>query len=218
MGKTATGIHTIKLKENDFVIGACVVTEGSRILFVSEKGCGKCTKLESFRLQGRRGTGLHAYKVTPRSGPVVAVCTVTDKDELMLINSEGVVIRIRVAEVSTCGRTATGVKLINLHAGETVASVAKIAEDQLESENADDQDQDDPDLQGEALDSEASVADDGASNGEDALQAQADLDFPDLTDMEDDSFAEDEDSGVADENEDSDGIFLDDELDDGEDL
>jgi DNA gyrase subunit A len=217
MGKAATGIHGIRLKENDFVIGACVVTEGSRILFVSEKGFGKCTKLESFKLQGRRGVGLHAYKVIPRSGPVVAVCTVTDKDELMLINSEGVVIRIRVADVSTCGRTATGVKLINLNAGETVASVAKIAEDQLESESADDQDQDVPALQGEALDSEASVADD-ASNGEDALQAQADLDFPDLTDMEDDSFAEDEDSGLADENEDSDGIFLDDELDDGEDL
>jgi len=130
MGRSATGVKGITLREEDYVIGATVAD--GQVLMVSANGLGKCTLLEEYRGQNRGGKGLIAYKCTDRSGLVVGVAAVHENDELMIINSEGVIIRIRVADISTKGRNASGVKLINMHDGVTVVGMAKIAESEAE--------------------------------------------------------------------------------------
>jgi len=126
MGRMATGVKGINLREGDHVVGATVAD--GQVLLVSANGLGKCTPLEECRGQNRGGKGIIIYKPTARSGPVVGVAAVHDNDELMLINSEGVIIRIRVADISTQGRYASGVKLINMGDGVTVVGMAKIGE------------------------------------------------------------------------------------------
>jgi len=96
---------------------------------VSEKGYGKCTPLTSFRDANRGGMGTIAFKVNEKTGSVVGIEAVTENCGLILINSEGVVIRIKVCDISVQGRYASGVKLINMDAGTTVVSIAKINED-----------------------------------------------------------------------------------------
>jgi len=126
MGRAASGVRGITLREGDYVIGATVAD--GQVLLVSENGLGKCTPLEECRGQNRGGKGIIIYKPSARSGSVVGVAAVQENDELMLINSEGVIIRIRVADISTQGRYASGVKLINMGEGVTVVGMAKIAE------------------------------------------------------------------------------------------
>ena len=121
------GSRGIRLKENDQVIGASVADD--QVLLVTEKGYGKCTPLESFRGKSRGGSGAIAYKPSEKTGPVVGIEAVSDNDGLILINSEGVIIRIRVADISVQGRYASGVKLINMDEGVTVVSMAKITDD-----------------------------------------------------------------------------------------
>jgi DNA gyrase subunit A len=133
MGRTAAGVKGIKLREGDRVIGAAVA-EGM-ILCAAANGYGKCTPAEEFRMQRRGGVGLVVYKPSDKTGALVGVCAVNEKDELMLINSEGVIIRIRVADISVRGRFAKGVKLINMSGGVTVAGLAKIAESALSEDN-----------------------------------------------------------------------------------
>jgi len=132
MGRTAVGVRAMKLREDDYVVGATVAD--GQVLLVSANGLGKCTPLEDCRGQNRGGKGIIIYKPTARSGPVVGVAAVHDNDELMLINSEGVIIRIRVADISTQGRYASGVKLINMSDGVTVVGMAKIAESESPEE------------------------------------------------------------------------------------
>jgi len=131
VGRTATGVKGVKLSEGDIVIGAVILPKDNenKIIFVAENGYGKCTEPNEFRLQGRSGKGLKAYKVTEKTGGLIGIALVSDKDELMLVNSEGVIIRIRIADISTSGRATMGVKLINLHEGVKVISLAKIAEE-----------------------------------------------------------------------------------------
>ncbi|MCL2360279.1 MAG: DNA gyrase subunit A [Defluviitaleaceae bacterium] len=130
MGRMATGVKGITLRADDYVVGATVAD--GQVLLVSENGLGKCTPLEECRGQNRGGKGIIIYKPSSRSGPVVGVAAVNENDELMLINSEGVIIRIRVADISTQGRYASGVKLINMGEGVTVVGMAKIAESEQE--------------------------------------------------------------------------------------
>jgi DNA gyrase subunit A len=132
LGRAATGVKAITLNEGDEVIGAEVIEDGLKLLIVSENGYGKCTDTESFRVQSRGGKGLKAYKVTEKTGNAVGIAMVNDNEELMLVTSEGVIIRIRVKEISTVGRIAQGVKLINVDEGVTVMSIAKITEDCIE--------------------------------------------------------------------------------------
>lgn len=131
MGRGASGVIAMRMR-GDNVVGAQVLNDGYKILFVSEKGYGKCTEISEFNLQNRGGLGLNAYKITSKTGEIVGVTLVNDKEELMIINSEGVIIRIRINDISTLGRITQGVKLINLNENETVADIAKIAEDHIE--------------------------------------------------------------------------------------
>ncbi len=135
LGRTASGVKAVTLNEGDEVIGAEVIEDGLKLLIVSEKGYGKCTDTDSFRIQSRGGKGLKAYKVTEKTGNAVGIAMVNDNEELMLVTSEGVIIRIRVRDISTVGRIAQGVKLINVEDGVTVMSIAKISEDCID-ENA----------------------------------------------------------------------------------
>ena len=132
-GGQSMGSRGIRLKENDQVIGASVAD--SQVLLVTENGYGKCTRLEEFRGKNRGGSGVIAYKPSAKTGPVVGIEAVTENDGLIIINSEGVIIRIRVAHISVQGRSASGVKLINMGEGITVVSMAKITDDDNHDED-----------------------------------------------------------------------------------
>ena len=141
MGRTAAGVRGIRLRAGDKVVGAELMEEGYKILFVSEKGYGKCTKINEFNLQRRGGKGVKIYRITDKTGCIVGISSINDNEEMMLITSEGVIIRIRVKEISTSGRVAQGVKLINLDENIQLMSIAKIAEDELEQEDEVEQEQ-----------------------------------------------------------------------------
>ncbi len=126
MGREAGGVTGIKLDKGDEVIGMQLDTDGDAILFVAEKGMGKRTKIDEFSVQHRGGKGVKCYKVVPRSGDLMAAKAVKNTDEIMLITTEGVIIRLHVSDISTLGRITSGVKLMNLAAGVTVASVSRV--------------------------------------------------------------------------------------------
>jgi len=129
------GSRGIRLKADDQVIGASVAD--SQVLLVSEKGYGKCTPLEDFRGKSRGGSGTIAYKTSTKTGALVGIQAVTENDGLIIINSEGVIIRIKVAAISVQGRYASGVKLINMDDGITVVGMAKITDDDSHDEEED---------------------------------------------------------------------------------
>ena len=142
MGRTAAGVRGIKLREGDNVVGATVADE--QVLLVSTKGYGKGTMLEQFRGQGRGGQGSTVYKPNERTGSLVGITACgsdNENDELMLINSEGVIIRIRIADISVQGRYASGVKLINMDEGTTVVALAKIIDGAVSDENESEDDE-----------------------------------------------------------------------------
>ncbi|MCL1882859.1 MAG: DNA gyrase subunit A [Defluviitaleaceae bacterium] len=132
VGRTAMGVRGMKLRENDEIIGATIAD--GQVLLVSENGYGKCTLTEDCRGQNRGGFGIIIYKPSPKTGKLIGIKSVTENDGLIIINSDGVVIRIRVADISVQGRYAGGVKLINLNEGSTVISIAKITDDDNDGE------------------------------------------------------------------------------------
>ncbi len=136
MGRAATGVKSILLGDGDKVVGAGIISNDYKLLFVSANGYGKCTDAEEFRLQGRRGKGLKIYKITDKTGEIIGVCPVNEREEVMLINSDGVIIRIKVSDISTQGRITQGVRLIKTDNGIQVVGVTKIAEDYLTDEES----------------------------------------------------------------------------------
>ncbi len=137
VGRTASGVKAIDLADGDYVVGAEPVREDSKVLLVTDGGYGKCTDLTSFRIQHRGGKGLKAYKITEKTGNIIGISMVNDSEELIMVTSEGVVIRIRIKDIATTtGRITQGVRLINLNDGVTVVSMDKIsAEDAVEEES-----------------------------------------------------------------------------------
>ena len=136
MGRTATGVRGIKLREDDYVIGAQIIDDECMVLNVTEKGYGKRTNADEFKVQLRGGTGVKIQHFTEKTGALVGISIVKGKEELMLITSEGVIIRIRTNEISNIGRVSQGVKLMNLAEGVKVVSIAKIDEEYIEEETA----------------------------------------------------------------------------------
>jgi len=134
LGRAAAGVIGIRMNENDYVVGAGTIEEDMKILLVSEKGYGKRTDYGEFRLQGRGGKGTRIYKTTEKTGPIAGVMLTREGDELMIINSEGVIIRIETAKISTIGRVTQGVKLISLDESVTVVSIAKITAEEVANE------------------------------------------------------------------------------------
>ncbi len=134
MGRQAYGVKGINLEEGDEVIGMVVASgqdDAASLLTVCAKGYGKRTALTEYRSQSRGGKGLIDIKTTDRNGPVVAIAKVTDADEVMLTTTGGMVIRTKVADISTIGRNTQGVRLIRVEEGDTVGSLAKLPEDEL---------------------------------------------------------------------------------------
>lgn len=125
-GRNSMGVRGINLSDRDVVIGMQVHTQGDCLLVVSEKGIGKRTAMGEFTIQNRGGKGVKCYKITEKTGDVIGMKAVNEDDEIMMINSEGIIIRTSCAEISKLGRVASGVKLINLNENEKVVSVAKV--------------------------------------------------------------------------------------------
>ncbi len=132
MGRAATGVRAIKLKEGDYVVSADVAEEGMKVLNVTENGFGKRTNVSEFSVKRRGGIGIKIHNITERTGKISGTLIVNDGEEIMLISSEGVIIRLRTDDISCVGRMSQGVKLINFDEGVKVVGTAKIAADQIE--------------------------------------------------------------------------------------
>ena len=136
-GRSSMGVIGINLSYDDEVVAMQLNTQGDCILLVSEYGMGKRTSIEEFNVQHRGGKGVKCYKITEKTGNVVGAKAVTEENEVMLITSEGIIIQMRVDEISKLGRITSGVKLIDLDSEKEiiVASMAKVREAIIENED-----------------------------------------------------------------------------------
>jgi len=139
MGRTATGVRGITLDgENDEVVGMISIDDPEiTVLVVSENGYGKRTDIDDYRVTNRGGKGVKTLNITDKTGNLVAIKGVTDKDDLMIINKSGIIIRIAMSELRTMGRATQGVRLITLKENDAIASVAKVEHDDEEENEAD---------------------------------------------------------------------------------
>ena len=128
-GRTSMGVRGMNLADQDEVIGMQLDVQGSSLMFVSEKGLGKCTLTTEFSPQFRGGKGIRCYKITEKTGNLIGFKAVEEDNEVMIITTEGVIIRIAVNGTALSGRVTSGVKLINLDKDVTVASFAKVRKD-----------------------------------------------------------------------------------------
>jgi DNA gyrase subunit A len=138
MGRTASGVRGIRLSqaEDDKVVGlVCVNSEEQDILVVAENGYGKRSKLEDYRITNRGGKGVKTINVTAKTGKLIAIKGVTDKEDLMIINKSGITIRVAASTIRITGRAAQGVKLINLRKNDMIASVAQTPKSEEENIN-----------------------------------------------------------------------------------
>lgn len=129
-GRTSMGVIGMNLDDGDEVVAMQLDTQGQDLLFVSENGLGKRTSIDEFSCQHRGGKGVKCYRINEKSGNIVGVKAVNDNQDIMIITTEGIVIRLKVADISLFGRNASGVKLINIdiESGVAVASIAKVRE------------------------------------------------------------------------------------------
>ena len=133
-GRTSMGVRGINLEDNDEVVGMQLDVQGQYLLIASEKGMGKRTDIEEFKVQNRGGKGVKCYNITEKTGEVVGVKSVNEDNEIMIINTDGIIIRMECAGISVLGRVTSGVKLINLHDNSKVASIAKVRGARVEEE------------------------------------------------------------------------------------
>ncbi len=139
MGRTAYGVKGIELAKKDYVVGMVVVKRDTSILTVAELGFGKRSEISEYRVTNRGGKGVINMKTTDKTGNVIAVKEVVDKDGLMIITEKGIVIRQDIKSIRVIGRATQGVKLINLESGDRVTDVARIIAEDDEPGNGDDQ-------------------------------------------------------------------------------
>ena len=140
MGRNASGVIGIRLKDNkDEVVGMISVNDmDANILVVSENGYGKRSSLEDYRLTNRGGKGVKTISITTKTGQLVSLKSVTDSDDLMIINKSGIAIRMQVADLRVMGRATQGVKVISIKDGDGIAAVAKVMNDEEEIEDIND--------------------------------------------------------------------------------
>ncbi len=134
MGRASMGVRGIALGEEDQVVSMQIDNQGPYVLTVSEKGYGKLTKIEEFGKQGRGGKGLKCYKILSKTGDLVGAKLLTQEDEILLITTEGVMIRTGCSNISVLRRITSGVKVMNLEDGVIVASFAKVKQDSIDEE------------------------------------------------------------------------------------
>lgn len=140
MGRNASGVRGIRLKDkSDEVIGMVSVKDmGENILVVSENGYGKRSSLEAYRLTNRGGKGVKTISITEKTGKLVTINSVSDNDDLMIINKSGIAIRMRVEDLRVMGRATQGVKAISIKEGDGIAAVAKVMKDEEDIEDIND--------------------------------------------------------------------------------
>ena len=126
MGRTAAGVKGITLSDDDHVVGMDIIEENHDVLIVTEKGYGKRTPIEEYRIQNRGGKGIKTCNITDRNGSLVSLKVVSSDHDIMIITVSGVIIRTQVEGISTTGRNTQGVTLIRVNEGEEVATVARI--------------------------------------------------------------------------------------------
>lgn len=141
MGRTTRGVKAIELNDGDCVVSAVVAEEGKDILAVTENGYGKRTKIEEYRVQTRGGKGIFTYKLTEKTGDLIGLVSAPEESDVMLITSDGTVIRMHVDEISVYGRQTQGVRLMKLEPDVTTVSLA-LTEREEEQETPDDTEED----------------------------------------------------------------------------
>jgi len=132
MGRGTQGVKGITLDNNDSVIGMDIIEENADLLVISENGFGKRTPLDEYRIQSRGGKGILTSKITSRTGELVGMKVVKENDEIMLINTSGIIIRINVNEISELGRSTQGVKVMRVDDEDSIVSIAKISGELVE--------------------------------------------------------------------------------------
>ena len=125
MGRTAVGVRGIRLRGDDYVVGAGSSAEGGSLLSITEKGFGKRTALEDYRYQSRGGSGVISHKITEKTGPVAAVKVVRPEEDILLVTDDGTMIRVRVDRISEVGRNSQGVHVMRLTEGSRVIDIEK---------------------------------------------------------------------------------------------
>ena len=133
-GRTSMGVRGINLAHDDEVIGMQLDEQGEYLLVASEKGMGKLTPMKEFKVQNRGGKGVKCYNIMEKTGNVVGAKAVNVEDEIMIINTNGIVIRTQCSSISVQGRVTSGVKLINMNDDAIIASIAKVRETEIESQ------------------------------------------------------------------------------------
>ncbi|MBN2806486.1 MAG: DNA gyrase subunit A [Prolixibacteraceae bacterium] len=154
IGRTASGVRGISLSSSDEVIGMiCVENESEDVMVVSENGYGKRSRIEDYRVTNRGGKGVKTINITEKTGALVALKSVTDNDDLMIITESGMTIRMAVDSVRLMGRAAQGVRLINLKDSDTIASVTRVgrSEDEIPESNLEVDDSEESSIQDEAI-------------------------------------------------------------------
>lgn len=134
MGRTASGVRGIRLRDNDYVVGSEVLRPDSEVLVISENGYGKRTPSSEYPVKGRGGKGIKTANITEKNGPLAGITIVDGTEDVMLITDAGVLIRFKVANVSQTGRATLGVRLIRVDDGTKVAGMTKVPEDDEEAE------------------------------------------------------------------------------------
>ena len=143
-GRVSMGVRGINLSDGDEIIGMQLNTQGDYLLFVSEKGMGKRTSMSEFTTQNRGGKGVKCYKITEKTGNVIGVKAVNEDNEIMMITTEGIIIRISCSDISILGRITSGVKLMNLDENVSVASIAKVREKKEENISEEEPEEENP--------------------------------------------------------------------------
>lgn len=128
MGRTASGVRAINVAKTDSVFAMEIVDKNALLLSVTENGFGKKTKFGEYRVQSRGGKGIINVKVTSKNGKVVNALAVQDQDEIVLVSTGGMVVRLPVNQIRTSGRNAVGVRLIRLKGNQRVAAAARVVE------------------------------------------------------------------------------------------
>ncbi len=218
MGRTAAGVKGISLRKGDQVVDMVVVGKGATLLTVCENGYGKRTPAEAYRLQGRGGQGIINIRTTQRNGNVVAVKAVRDRDELMMITSNGMIVRTGMSGLRSIGRATQGVRVIALRPGDKLVDVARVV---AEDSDQEDLDLDGPDETGPADTAEVAegpaAAEDGPPADEAAVEPTGDAGDEAADTSDDADTSEDADtSDDADTSEDADTSDADDKSDDAD--
>ena len=138
MGRTAHGVRGIKLRDGDYVVGGGIIDKDTQLLLVTENGYGKKTDINEFTAQNRGGMGLKAYKITEKTGSLVGLITIKEDDDILLITSDGIIIRMDTGEISTIGRNTQGVRLMKLANGVKVVSVTATEKSEEEDNQTED--------------------------------------------------------------------------------